>query len=244
MMIELCIIDRPLTGTRFMENGFRHELKYIIDTDDFARVRPRLASLLRKDPFAGAENRYHVRSLYFDDADDTCYRDKLDGVEEREKYRIRIYNKSDRTVKFEKKTKVDDYIRKQSANITCRECIDILNNDCDCLFAAGGDFPRELYLALRTRPLRPVVVVDYVREAYVYAPGNVRVTFDMDLACRAGSTDIFNPRLPTFAVLSRPELIMEVKFDACLPDVVASLLGSVRKTRQAVSKYLLCREAA
>jgi hypothetical protein len=227
-----------------MEHGFRHELKYIIDTCDLSRLRPLLAAVMRKDPFADAEGRYHVRSLYFDDTDDSCFFDKLDGLEDREKYRIRIYNKSDRTVKFEKKTKVDDFVRKESALITCRDCLEILHDDPDCLFAAGGEVPRGLYLAFRTRLLRPVVVVDYIREAYVYAPGNVRVTFDMDLAYRSGSTDIFNPRLSTIAVLSRPELIMEVKYDAFLPDVVAGLLRGVQKTRQAVSKYLLCREAA
>ncbi len=227
-----------------MENNFRHELKYIIDTHDFAYLKSRLGCGMRKDPFADGNNRYHVRSLYFDDNNDNFLLDKINGVEQREKYRIRIYNKSQRTIKFEKKAKVNEYIRKQSMLITYRECLDILNNDTAFLFAAGGDAPRELYLAFRTRLLRPVILVDYVREAYVYPPLGVRITFDMDLAYGGGLKNLFDERLPTVGVLPRPALIMEIKYGAFFPDVIGALLKGVPATRQAVSKYLLCREAA
>jgi hypothetical protein len=227
-----------------MESCFRHELKYIIDMHDFAHLKSRLVRVLQKDPFADSQNRYHVRSLYFDDKDDTFLSDKINGVEQRVKYRIRIYNKSQRTIKFEKKAKVNNYIRKQSTLITSGQCLDILKNNTAFLFAADGELTCELYLAFKTRLLRPVVIVDYMREAYVYPPCNARITFDMDLAYRAGSNDLFNGRLPCVGVLSRPALIMEIKYGAFFPDVITALLKGVHKTKQAVSKYALCRESA
>ncbi|MBN2352653.1 MAG: polyphosphate polymerase domain-containing protein [Spirochaetales bacterium] len=227
-----------------MENNFRHELKYIIDIHDFHYLKSRLAGALYKDPFAGEDNRYHVRSLYFDDVDDTCLHDKLDGVENRDKFRIRIYNKGRRVIKFEKKEKYNDCVRKRSMTITYRECLDILNSDVSCLSAAGEGLRREVYLAFRTRLLRPVILVDYMREAYVYPPLNVRVTFDMDMAACAGSPDLFNERLPTVNVLSRPALILEIKYRSFIPDFIVSLLQGAHTTKQALSKYLMCRETA
>jgi len=78
----------------------------------------------------------------------------------------------------------------------------------------------------------------------VYPPCNVRITFDMDLVYHTGSNDLFNGSLPCVGVLSRPALIMEIKYGAFSPDVIAALLQGVHKTRQAVSKYALCREPA
>lgn len=226
-----------------MEHGFRHELKYIIDMDDFSRVRPRIAAVMRSDRHADAAGRYHVRSLYFDDENDSCFLDKVDGARERDKFRIRLYDKSDRTIRFERKAKVGEYVRKESVLIDRRDCQAILNGEPGPLRPAGGSGSRDLYLAFRTRLLRPVIVVDYVREAYVYPPLGVRVTFDMDVAFSAVSADVFNPRLPTVGALRRPALIMEIKYGACLPDFIPGALRGVWKTRQAVSKYAICRES-
>ena len=98
------------------ESGYRHELKYYITEGDYALLKRKLSLTMEQDAFAkknGGE--YFIRSLYFDDRDDSAFREKLDGTDERDKFRIRIYNMRDDVIKLECKHKSNGYIKKQSA---------------------------------------------------------------------------------------------------------------------------------
>ncbi len=70
---------------------FRHEWKYEINASDMIAVRQRLRAAARPDPHA-VEGKYLIRSLYFDNLADKALLEKLDGVNQREKFRIRYYN--------------------------------------------------------------------------------------------------------------------------------------------------------
>lgn len=82
---------------------FRHELKFMINRHQYYILRQRLQGLARHDEHAGQSGEYHIRSLYFDDIDNSALHDKLGGIRERRKYRIRIYNRRDDLIHFEKK---------------------------------------------------------------------------------------------------------------------------------------------
>ena len=85
---------------------YRHELKYVITEAEHAVLASRLRAALRPDENAqGSGGEYFIRSLYFDDPWDTAVSEKGDGVGSRDKFRIRIYNMSDRTIKLERKHK-------------------------------------------------------------------------------------------------------------------------------------------
>ena len=85
--------------------------------------------------------------------------------------------------------------------------------------------------------MRPVVTVDYDREAFSYAPGNVRLTFDTNLrAAVPGSRH-------SVAVDTGGLIILELKYDSFLPAVVAGLLSGVQFTQLALSKYVMARHA-
>ena len=94
---------------------------------------------------------------------------------------------------------------------------------------------------MRTRLLRPKVIVDYAREAYLHPAENVRITFDLSLRSGLASTDLFNPKVPTVCPHDRNVEILEVKFDNYLPNHISALLRGVEAERSAVSKYVLCR---
>lgn len=85
---------------------FRHELKYTMNMHQYFIVKQRLKHLLKQDEHAGPTGEYHIRSLYFDDIDNTALHEKLGGVRDREKYRIRIYNCSRSCDSFGKKDKI------------------------------------------------------------------------------------------------------------------------------------------
>lgn len=104
----------------------RHELKYYIDPPQYRTLRSRVSALLSRDPHAGPDGRYHIRSLYFDDFKNGTLFDKQAGVARRKKYRMRIYNYSDAVIKLERKTKLNEYIGKESARLTRDEADRIL----------------------------------------------------------------------------------------------------------------------
>lgn len=99
----------------------RHELKYLITPAELTVLRNTLAPLMQLDQ--GHE--YLIRSLYFDTINDDALEEKIAGVGNRKKYRIRIYNFSDRVIKLECKSKYGDLISKQSVSIP-RELADQL----------------------------------------------------------------------------------------------------------------------
>ena len=54
---------------------------------------------MKNDKFANADGDYHIRSLYFDDINNTALFEKQAGILTRKKYRIRIYNLEDNVIK-------------------------------------------------------------------------------------------------------------------------------------------------
>lgn len=220
---------------------FRHELKYLINWGDKALMTSRMGPLLHIDP--NAENgEYMIRSLYFDDYMNSAYEQKNDGVLERKKYRIRIYNYSDKVIKLERKKKFDAYIFKESASLTRDEFEKILNGDYAFLLKSDKPLLREFYVECVSNGMRPKTIVDYEREPWIYDLGTVRITFDMNVRAAVGSFDIFDPHLPCLSVLEPGKLVLEVKYTEMLPNFVRDILPPEKTEFTAVSKYVLCYE--
>lgn len=224
-----------------MAGKFRHEQKYYINQMGYRILRSRFRTALRPDENADETGEYHIRSLYFDDRDDASLTTKIAGVDEREKFRVRIYNKSDMVIRLEQKLKKNEYILKRSCAITKQEYQMLLDGDGSFLLERGKPPCGAVYAALTQRGLHPVKIVDYVREAYVYPIEDVRITFDKDL--RAGtSLDLFDRDMLTVSMLEPGLMVLEVKFNAFLPGFIRDLFTGVESTRCAVSKYAICRK--
>ena len=208
----------------------RHELKYFINPAELDALRARLRPVMQLDPHCRGGRPYVIRSLYFDDIDDSAYYDKQAGVMHRDKYRIRIYRYSDKEIFLERKRKVGDLIQKSSVQITRRLCEQLISGDPRGLQTSSNPLLQDMYVQMRLRLMRPAVIVDYAREAYLHPAENVRITFDL-----------FNAELPTVSPHDRNVEILEVKFDRYLPSHIAALLDGVEAERSAVSKYVLCR---
>ncbi len=219
----------------------RHELKYFISDAAHAQLAALLGSVLRVDSHADRNNEYFIRSLYFDDAFDTAYHTKMDGVQLRDKYRIRIYNCSDRTIFLERKHKHGEFISKSSVRITRRLCEQLMDGNPAGLDRSENPLLRDMFREMRTKCLKPAVIVDYHREAYVHPAEDVRITFDKRLHSGLFSRDLFNPALNGVSPLGPGKMILEVKFNRYLPDYIGSLLRTVPAENCAISKYTLCR---
>jgi hypothetical protein len=221
--------------------GFRHENKYFISQAGYQFLRGRLAALMQTDPHAAREDgRYWIRSLYFDGYGQSALLDKRDGIQDREKFRIRFYDRDDSFIRLESKQKRNMLTRKVSAPLTREEAERIAAGDIWFLYGARNPLLRDFYLKSRTRLLRPTVLVDYDREAYLFQ--DVRITFDHNLHTGQYGVDLFDYGAMTLPVLPDDRVILEVKFDEDLPYAVRQLLKPVAAVRSAISKYELCRQ--
>ena len=223
----------------------RHELKFLITRTQLEVLRRTVGHVLNLDPNAKKNGgSYHIRSLYFDTVFDDALYDKIAGVKDRDKYRIRIYNLSDAVIFMECKTKVGSLISKRSARISRDLAEQLMAGDPAGLENTQSGLLRDVYREMRTRLLHPVVIVDYEREAYVHVAEEVRVTFDMRVRTGLNSIELFNPKVPTVPVLDHDETILEVKYNRVLPPYIRDLLAFAcpEAVQTAVSKYTLCRK--
>jgi hypothetical protein len=219
----------------------RHELKHFVNAADYGAMHNRLQYILRHDEHAGPDGRYTIRSLYFDNADDRALLEKINGLNRRTKFRVRFYNSDPSFIRLEKKTRIDGLSSKESTPIARDQCSALLAGDTGFLRSSAQPLFVELYTRMAGDLLRPKTIVDYVREAYVYGPGNVRVTFDTSMRTGLASTDLFSSDVPTVEALSGSFVIMELKYDAFLPDIVADAVQTDARGACAISKYALCR---
>ena len=199
--------------------------------------------MLDRDPNGDENNEYHIRSLYFDTIYNTALYDKINGQQNRDKYRIRIYNLSDRVIKLECKTKVGSLISKRSLSILRDLCEQLMAGDPYGLETTRSGLLTDVYREMTVNLLRPVVLVDYVREAYLHPAEEVRITFDKQLRSGLRSTDLFNPHVPTVPPFDNGEIILEVKYNQVMPPYIRDLLCTYCPNAQqsAISKYTWCR---
>ncbi|MCI8331858.1 MAG: polyphosphate polymerase domain-containing protein [Clostridiales bacterium] len=219
--------------------NFRHEWKIEINQSDHLALRSRVKAIMDADPHA-IDGRYTIRSLYFDNPTDRAFREKIDGVNKREKFRIRYYNQDTSFLCLEKKSKRNGLCHKQSAQITAEQAQAIINGDDRWMKDSPLPLVQELYRKMKTEGLKPKTVVDYVREPFVYPPGNVRVTFDYNIRTGLQNTDFLKNGFLTIPAGDAP-ILMEVKWDAFLPDIIRDAIQLPGRRAAAFSKYVQCR---
>ena len=220
---------------------YRVEDKYNCSETQLVMLQSRMEAALRPDSNEGGPEGYSIVSLYFDDFQDSCLQDTEDGVNRRNKYRIRIYNDSLDVIKLEVKTKQDNRIQKQSKNISRAEMESLMRGECIAEESSFEDPATLFNLAIKNEGLRPKVIVAYERKAYVYEPGNVRITFDRNV--RASSRiENFGQKNICYDFLQEYDKVLEVKYDEFIPDFLLQLLEVGNMQQTAYSKYQLCRE--
>lgn len=231
---------------------YRHEQKIEISYGDLLTLRSRLKAVMQTDPHA-PEGRYTIRSLYFDNDKNKALREKLDSVNHREKFRLRCYNRDRNYIRLEKKSKVNGLCRKESTLLTATQVEELLAGEMSETTASSvpatddtvqtppiAPLTRELLVKMRSQGLKPKTLVEYTREAYIFAPGNVRVTLDYNIRTGLNGTDFLNPDCIMVPAGDAPA-ILEVKWDEYLPDIIRDLIQLPGHRVGAFSKYAACR---
>ena len=219
---------------------YRHEWKHEITYADLIAIRQRLRAVAETDPHA-IDGKYLIRSLYFDNMKDKALREKVDGVNRREKFRIRYYNGDPAAViHLEKKSKLNGLGTKYSAQLTMEEAQKIVDGDIGWMMDSPHPLIQELYCKMRYQGMKPRTIVDYTREPYIYRPGNVRVTFDYGIRTGLRATDFLDPACVTIPA-GDAGIILEVKWDDFLPSIIRDAVQTPGRRVCAFSKYAQCR---
>ena len=217
---------------------YRHEWKHEINYVDRLALLGRLSAVMRPDPHA-IDGVYRIRSLYFDSPDDRALREKIDGVNIREKFRIRYYNGDASFIVLEKKSKLNDLCAKENCRLTREEALAVAAGDFHFLASDPRPLCVELYSKMSAQGLRAKTIVDYTRIPFCFSPGNVRVTIDYDIRTGGTGTGFLDPlavTLPTGA-----PTILEVKWDDFLPEIIRDAVSLPCRRAGAFSKYQQCR---
>ncbi|MGO1580170.1 MAG: polyphosphate polymerase domain-containing protein [Peptoniphilaceae bacterium] len=219
-------------------NG-RHELKHYINYADILQLKSRLSYVTHRDKNNKDENGYRVKSLYFDNYNDKALKEKIDGINNREKFRLRLYDNNSSFIKLEKKSKIKGICFKETTIIKKDECERLIHGDRKVLKENGSPLCLELYTKMNYEQLRPKNIVDYNREAFIYPMGNVRITIDYDIRTSYNVDDFLNAEyipIPISGVY-----ILEVKYDNFLPEIIRGIVSLSSRQSTAFSKYATTR---
>lgn len=220
----------------------RHEYKYYINDEVYHVLRRRLSMVMERDEHMIDDRGYLVSSIYFDDWYHSAMNEKIAGTRFRKKFRIRCYELRDQWIRLECKSKFHEYISKEGARLSREEYDKLMQGSYEFLLGRREAVCQELYGYHNTKGLKPVVVVEYKREAYVSSLGNVRITFDKDISASTQALDVFGKQYVTKKVLPNHMMVLEVKYDDYLPAHMQSILQEACTDRCAISKYVMCRE--
>lgn len=219
----------------------RHEFKYICHENQLMLIKNNIDGIVKLDSHVTEKGFYIIRSLYFDDYYHTCYYENQNGTDPREKFRIRIYNGSDKNINLELKRKCRSKTMKESCTMTRQQVEDIINNK---LLDITEDMPtllRKFCLLQQTRLLKPSVIVEYNRVPFVYKDGNVRITFDKNINSSNDYKNFFNDKMEKRPIMACNQHVLEVKYDEILPDPINRSLEIGQLQQTSFSKFYLCK---
>lgn len=222
---------------------YRHELKFVCSENSIHIMEDRIKHICKLDPYVGPRGEYVIRSLYFDTYDDDCFRDGMEGVENRKKFRIRIYDGSSKMIKLECKHSHRGMKAKSVCRITEKQCESLIEGKTILETDASQELLRRFLWERNTKLLTPKVIVEYARTPYVYTTGNVRITFDRNIGSSSEVKSFLREKIPRKGILPIGQQLLEVKYDEVLPAPITELLAVGQQlNRTSFSKYVLCRK--
>ncbi|MCR5670921.1 MAG: polyphosphate polymerase domain-containing protein [Butyrivibrio sp.] len=218
----------------------RKELKYMIGTGEVYYISKRLERIMDPDAHNRDEG-YTVRSLYFDSYDDKDYMEKLDGLDNRRKIRMRIYDMNTNVIKLELKAKQGDFQRKRSLSLNPEEAQLMIDEDYGFLLERPEPFAHAMYTLLISQGYIPKCIVEYDRLAFMNDFNDIRITFDMRLRALEDPTEFLRGYSDCYPVADPSQTTMEVKYNGFLFSYIKQSLDIVDRPRISNSKYVRSR---
>ena len=219
------------------KNRYRFEYKYLLTKCQKELLKVKNGDLLGIDKNAVEHGGYNIRSIYLDDYKNTSLKQVINGISDREKYRIRFYNCDSSYIALEKKKKTNNMTIKTSCRITKEQLENIIHNEDLVISKENPKLLNELYLKMKTQRYKPVCIVEYDRIPYIYNSGNVRITLDYNISVSYDFENAFSQNLAVIPIMNRDRALLEVKFNDFIPDFIRWRLQLNTLSRTSYSKY-------
>ncbi len=224
---------------------YRNELKFVVSDPEMEKIRHRLLPVMEQDMHQG-ESGYTIRSVYFDDIYDSCLSENEAGTDYRKKYRIRIYNGDSAFIRLEKKIKYHGMTQKITQRLSREEADLLLEADpeklSEIILPETNHLIRNVYCEMIRKKLSPKCIVEYERFAFVESRGNVRITFDRNIAGSRQVEGFYDSEIDFFPVMPAGLHILEIKYDELLPHYILQAIDTGHLRRQSYSKYCAVRK--
>lgn len=214
---------------------YRSEQKFVVDENTLQIMHHKLSGMLDYDENQ-KDDSYRIRSMYFDTYSRKSYQENDAGVEERKKYRIRVYDDPKSFIRLEIKKKLKERNHKENCTLTLEQYHAIMNDT----LRYDSSFPKALamlYLDMRMNLLRPSVIVEYERTAFTYETGNIRITFDRNISYSYEFDQFLEDEIPKVPLLTENKHVFEVKYDEILPSYIAQTIETGELYRGTFSKF-------
>lgn len=230
----------------------RREYKYLLPPHKVEQVRTVAHAICQADPYAGPDGLYTIRSLYFDTDDLHLFRANTREAVDRFKVRVRNYPATGPTgpIFFEVKQRVSDVIRKTRGMVKASQWKQLLEEPSSLFRLDIGAKYRtavERFVTLvHTYQLRPVMLVEYDREAYFSTVDEyARMTFDLRIRCQTRDhldLDAENALWrhidnPIRTRTQHPMTLLELKFGGSPPRWMSRMVQNLELERYTFSKY-------
>lgn len=224
-------------------NSLRKEIKYVIPLGKALAVRDRLDKVLPRDSHC-VNGPYSVRSLYFDSVNHIDFAEKLAGVVDRKKVRLRIYDGDASLCKLEIKQKTDDRQQKLSLIVSEADARELSRGNIRVLqkYFDSSETALKAYGIMAQGQYRPVVQIEYDRLAYRYPMYDTRVTLDMNVRSSESNMDLFAPDV-RYTPVMRENVVLEVKYSGKLMGFLSAVFAQFHLTQGTYSKYCAGRLA-
>ena len=234
----------------------RYELKYFLPYDQINELIQWSAPYLMPDthaqPGSHARPHYLVQSVYLDSAALRLYKEKIDGIRNRSKFRVRSYEVEPAPaspVFVEIKNRRDTQVIKERIALPLAHVAGMLFDGVRLDTLPLNNHQRKplerfLYYC-QILDLAPVVTVMYDRVPFTCrADTQVRLTIDTNLyyCDQRGTSALFAQRVKVPVPL--PGAILELKFDRLMPLWMRELVRRFDIRQQSISKYCYCVDAA
>lgn len=216
----------------------RQEIKYIISKSQSETIIKRMDNFFNRDIYS-KDKPYLITSLYFDSVNNIDFYEKLAGVPNRKKIRLRYYNNDNSYYRLEMKEKHNIFQNKKGIEIKERDALDISNGNYGCLknYFDDNNYSSELYSIMTQGMYKPVANIAYNRLAYTFYLYDTRITFDSDIRKKEGIVRLHHEDFE-YERIDPNIVILEVKFSGKCPGIVSDMLSAFNLDQNSYSKYL------
>lgn len=218
----------------------RVELKHHINYFQYITLSQRLSNVLVPDKHNG-DRGYVIRSLYFDNYSDSDFYDKLAGLENRKKIRLRIYSPDAKDAKLEIKRKYGDSQEKKTVLISREDAKELIKCNYEVLRKYDSETANSIYNIMKINRSRPVVLIEYRRKAFIHPMNNIRITLDNEICSNEYDFDLFDKDVVMIPTDDYDTNILEVKYNNFIFKFITDLFTSLDIERQSYSKYMVSR---